>query len=99
MSFELDISDKAKEQLRGFKRDKDLAKRYKAVQEALKKLQRNPRHPSLQTHGFHSLKGPDGEKVFEAYAEQNTPAAYRIFFHYGSKKGVIAIISIEPHPD
>ena len=99
MTFELDISDKAKKQLISLKKDKSLAKRYKAVQEALKKLQREPRHQSLQTHEFYSLKGMDGEKVFEAYAEQNTPAAYRIFFHYGLKKGKISIISIERHPD
>ena len=99
MIFELDISDKSKEQLRSLKEDKGLDKRYKAVQEVLKKLQHNSRHPSLQTHEFYSLKGPKGEKVFEAYAEQNTPAAYRIFFYYGPKRGVISIISIERHPD
>ncbi len=99
MTFELEISDKAKEQLKNLKEDKGLAKRYKAVQEALKKLQHNPRHPSLQTHEFYSLKSAKGEKVFEAYAEQNTPAAYRIFFCYGPKRGVISIISIERHPD
>jgi len=99
MTFELDISDRAKEQIRDLKRDKGLVKPYKAVQEALKKLQRNPRYPSLQTHEFYSLKGPKGEKVFEAYAEQNTPAAYRIFFYYGPERGVISIISIERHPD
>ena len=99
MIFELGISDKAKEQLKGLKEDKGLAKRYKAVQEALKKLQRNPKHPSLQTHEFHSLEGPSGEKIFEAYAEQNTAAAYRIFFHYGPKRREITIISIERHPD
>jgi len=99
MIFELEISDKAKEQLRSLKEDRGLAKRYKAVQEALKKLQHNPRHPSLQTHEFYSFSGLKGEKVFEAYAEQNTPAAYRIFFYYGHKRGVISIISIERHPD
>ncbi len=97
MNFELGFSDRAKEQLRAFKKDKGLAKHYKAVQEALKKLQRNPRHPGLQTHEFYSLKGPDNEKVFEACAEQNTPAAHRIFFYYGPGKGVISIISVERH--
>lgn len=97
MIFELDISDKAKEQLKELKTDKGLAKRYKAVQEAFKKLQRNPRHPSLQTHEFHSLKGPYGEKVFEAYAEQDTSAAYRIFFYYGPQRGVISILFVECH--
>lgn len=98
MIFELDFSDRAKEQLRVLKINKGLAKHYKAVQEAFKKLQRNPRHPGLQTHEFYSLKGPCNEKAFEAYAEQNTPAAYRIFFYYGPPKGVISIISVERHP-
>lgn len=99
ISFELEFSDRAKEQLINLKKDMGLAKRYKAVREALKKLQRNPRCPGLQTHEFYSLKGPKGEKIFEAYAEQKTPAAYRIFFHYGPHKGAISIISIERHPD
>lgn len=97
MIFELGFSDRAKEQLRALKTNKGLAKRYKAVQGAFKKLQRNPRHPGLQTHEFYSLKGPNNEKVFEAYAEQNTPAAYRIFFYYGPQKGVISIVSVERH--
>lgn len=97
MIFELGFSDRAKEQLRALKTNKGLAKRYKAVQGAFKKLQRNPRHPGLQTHEFYSLKGPNNEKVFEAYAEQKTPAAYRIFFYYGPQKGVISIVSIERH--
>jgi len=98
MIFELAFSDRAKDQLRTLKTDKGLAKRYKAVQAAFKKLQRDPRHSSLQTHEFYSLKGPNNEKVFEAYAEQKTPAAYRIFFYYGPQRGVISIVSVERHP-
>ncbi len=44
------------------------------------------------------MSGLVGEKVFEFYAEQNTPAAYRIFWHYGPGKGVITIIGISSHP-
>ena len=99
MICKLRFSDKAKRQLNNLKIDKGLAKRLKAVQNTLNKLKNNPRHPSLQTHEFHSLKGQKGEKIFEAYAEQNTPAAYRILFHYGPKRRMISIISIERHPD
>ena len=98
MIFELYFTDKAREQLKAIKADKGLTKRYKAVHEALKKLQHNPKHPGLQTHEFYSLKGPNNEKVFEAYAEQNTPAAYRIFFYYGSRRGQIVVFAIVPHP-
>jgi hypothetical protein len=96
--FEFDFTDLAKEQLRNLKQDKGLIKRYKAVLSALTKLQNNPRHPSLNTHAYESLCGWNGEKVFEAYAENNTPAAYRIFFHYGPGKKIITIYSIQPHP-
>ncbi|KIE04099.1 hypothetical protein NF27_JN00050 [Candidatus Jidaibacter acanthamoeba] len=40
----------------------------------------------------------NGEGILEAYVENKTPAAYRIFWHYGIGKGVIAIIAITPHP-
>ncbi len=98
MIFELYFSDRARDQLKNLKADKGLFKRYKAVIKALKKLQQNPRYQSLQTHEFYSLSGPNGEKIFEAYVEQNTPAAYRIFFYYGPAKGAISILSIIPYP-
>jgi hypothetical protein len=41
------------------------------------------------------MHGENGEEVFEAYAENNTPGAYRIFWHYGLGKDVI---TITPHP-
>ena len=98
MTFELGFSDEARFKLKDLKEDKGLVKRYKAVKKALQVLQKNPRHPSLQTHLYHSLKGPNGEKVFEVYAEQRTPAAYRIFFYYGPTRGKIMILTIIPHP-
>jgi hypothetical protein len=49
-------------------------------------LKKNPRHPGLKTHKFTSITGPNGEEIFEAYAENKILAAYRIFWHYGPKK-------------
>jgi hypothetical protein len=78
---------------------------FEQVCKALGYLELNPHHPSLNTHEFTSLSGADGEKVFEAYAQNNTPGAYRIFWHYGpdETKGkkrtpVITIVAITPHP-
>ena len=96
--FEIFLTDQAQSQLKRLKTDKGLSKRYKAVAKAIRFLSSNPRHPGLQTHEFHSLKGPEGEKVFEAYAEQSTPAAYRIFWYYGPNKNQITIITVTPHP-
>lgn len=78
--------------------DAALAKRLKAVRKALGLLETNPRHPSLQTHKFTSLKGPGGEEVFEAYAENRTPAAWRIFWFHGPGRNKITIPAITPHP-
>ena len=87
-----------KTHLRTLKADKGLQKRYKAVKKAIRFLSSNPRHNSLKTHEFTSLKGPEGEKIFEAYAEQATPAAYRIFWYYGPDENQITVIAITPHP-
>lgn len=97
MSFTLGFTEAAIEDLESLKKDAGLKKRYKAVTKALELLKQNPKHPSLQTHPYHSLKGPNSEKVFEVYAEQNTPAAYRIFFYYGSPRGKIVIFAVTPH--
>jgi hypothetical protein len=98
MNFCLNFTPEAKEKLSELKHKPHLEKRFKAVVKALGYLQANPRHPGLHTHEFSSFKGPGGEKVFEAYAEQNTPAAYRIFFFYGPGKNEITVFTITPHP-
>lgn len=96
--FEIFLTNQAKEQLHRLKTDKGLSKRYKAVKKAIHFLSQNPKHPGLQTHKFTTLRGPKNEEIFEAYAEQSTPAAYRIFWYYGPHKNQITIIAITPHP-
>lgn len=98
MSFFLSFTSTAKANLKELKETAHLQKRFKAVSKALRFLQENSKHPGLQTHEYSSFRGPHGEKVFEAYAEQNTPAAYRIFFFYGNQKGEIVIVAVTPHP-
>ncbi len=98
MQFKLFFTDEATANMDRLEKDAGLKKRLKAVRKALAYLETNPRHPSLNTHKYTSLTGPKGEEVFEAYAESKTPAAYRIFWHYGPGKGVITIIAITSHP-
>jgi len=98
MSFFLSFTPSAKQSLKELKKSADSEKRFKAVSKALKLLADNPRHPGLRTHPYTSLCGLNGEKVFEAYAEQDTPAAYRIFFYYGKARGEIVVFAITPHP-
>ena len=94
----LHFTVEAEKNLLDLEQNKGLAKRLKAVRKALGFLEINPRHQALNTHVFTSLQGAKGEKVFEAYAENNTPAAYRIFWHYGPGEGQITVLAITPHP-
>lgn len=96
--FELEWAEGAKVAYHLLRSNASQKKRYQAVKKTIEFLATNPRHPSLQTHEFTSLKGSNGEKVFEAYAEQNTPSAYRVFWYYGPSKGIITVFAITPHP-
>ena len=98
MAFELEFTHRASSDLDALEADASLEKRLKAVRKALGLLETNPRHPGLSTHKFVSIKGPNGEEVFEAYAESKTPAAWRIFWMYGPGRNKITILAITPHP-
>ncbi len=98
MKFNLKITLTARKTLEQLKDDSGKKKDYKAVKKAIVLLSGNSRHPGLQTHIYYSIKGPSGQKAFEAYAQENTPSAYRIFFYYGPDKKEITIFAIIPHP-
>ena len=96
MSFELIFTPQAAE--RYFELENNRAKHgiFKQLKKALDYLKENPRHPSLNTHKYEELSKHYGKEIFEAYVQQNTPSAYRIFFYY-SGKGQITIIAITPY--
>ena len=73
---------------------------FKQVHKCVTLLLDNPKHPGLQTHEYHSLEHPyqAGSKVFEAYVQNRTPGAYRLFWCYGPDKKQITILAITPHP-
>lgn len=96
--FQLIITKEADEYLTLLKENKSKKAAYKAVANALIKMSENLRHPSLHTHEFHSMKGPNDEKIFESYAQNQTPGVHRIFWYYGPKKNEITIFSITHHP-
>ena len=73
-------------------------KKYRKVLKTLALMETNLRHPSLNTHKYESLSEDNSEEVFEAYVENKTPAAFRVFWHYGSGQNVITIIAITAHP-
>lgn len=98
MANELSFTKRADTDLLMLEQDPSKKAILKAVRKTLALMEKNLRHPSLNTHEFTSLEGPNGEKVFEAYAQQKTPGAYRIFWYYGPAKRELTIIAITPHP-
>lgn len=98
MPFQLLFTEQAGLDFDSLEQSASQQKQFKAVNKALGFLETNPRHPSLNTHKYQSICGINDEDIFEAYAENNTPGAYRIFWHYGPEKNQITIIAITSHP-
>lgn len=113
MQFSLKFTDEGQTNYNALINDPAKAGILGQVRKALGYLQTNPKHPSLKTHRYNAMTGLNGEDVWEAYAQNNTPGAYRIFFCYGpnvienaSKKGqkqkvlvhIVTIVAITPHP-
>ena len=96
--FELILTPQADSDLKEIENDPSKNNVLKALRKTLGLMETSLRHPSLNTHEFTSLKGPNGEKVFEAYAQQRTPCAYRIFWYYGPRSKQITIVAMTPHP-
>jgi hypothetical protein len=73
---------------------------FKQVRKTIELLKTNPRHPGLQTHVYDVMAHPFHKraKVFEAYVQNHTAAAYRIFWCYGPEKDEITILAITSHP-
>ena len=73
---------------------------FKQVAKTISLLSKNPRHPSLNTHEYDSIENPydKKQKVFEAYAQNRTPGAYRVFWCYGPDAKELTIVAITPHP-
>lgn len=96
-SFSLKFTFKAAAQLEAL--DAPATKnRVKKVRKTLGLIERDPRYPGLNSHKYQSVSGANGEDIWESYVENNTPGAWRIFWHYGPEASVITIVSIEAHP-
>ncbi len=55
-------------------------------------------HEGIAQSAVRAIKGSNNEEVFEAYAENKTPAAWRIFWHSGLGRKSITILAITPRP-
>ncbi len=105
MQRELRFTNEACAQLRALGADIHKKGLHRQVLKTLGLLEANTRHPGLHTHEYESLTGANGERVWEAYAQNATPGAYHVFFHYGPDEGtdrrrtaILTVISITRHP-
>jgi hypothetical protein len=105
MQHKLRFTPSADAELRRITADSSAKATLKQINKTLGYLETNLKSASLQTHEFKSLKKRYGQKVFEAYAQNDTPGAYRVFWFYGpdemDSKGkrvpIITIVAITPH--
>lgn len=111
MPFTLRFDEEAAATIEDLKNgDANAKAKLKKVNRALGNLQRNPRHPGLNSYEYQNFEGgPPGVKIWHSYVENNTPGAWRIFWRYGpdetrkDQKGkdvkvpVVTILRISPH--
>jgi hypothetical protein len=97
--FILKYTDEAETVLEDLRSKAHFAAKLKKVRKALRLLEQvGPSHPGLQSHLYHSLKGPNGEAVWESYIENQTPSAWRMWWVYGPGPDEITVLTIGPHP-
>lgn len=94
--FQLEYSPQVVGTLEALKRSDAI--KLKRVRKALKLLKQDPSYPSLRTHPYEQKIARDGSPVNQSYVENNTPSAWRIWWHYGPQ-GTIYIDEVGPHPD
>ena len=97
--FRIVLTERARKDLEALRVEGSKKGVLRAVLKSISLLPDNPRHPGLKTHQYHSH--PEvypGQKVWEAYAQDRTFAAYRVFWSYGPESEQITIIAITPHP-
>lgn len=99
MPFKLAFTELANATLDELATDPASAAKLRKVRKALGLLSRDPRHPGLNSHEYHSMAGRDGTKLWESYVENRTPRAWRIWWSYGPDRQELTVMAIGPHPD
>jgi hypothetical protein len=100
VAFKLLYNPPAVAELTKLTLDGSLKGRERAVKKALAHLEQNPRHPGLHTHKMKGQRCPHDGDLWQAYAENKRPGAYRITFCYPpGVPDTILIVDIMVHPD
>jgi hypothetical protein len=98
--YTLLFSDEASKVLDDLLRSSHYATKCKKIRKALQLLRdEGPMYPGLQSHKYKTMRGPNGEDVWESYVENKTPGAWRIWWCYGPETETITVYTIGKHPD
>ena len=96
MAFKLRFSDEARDQFAAL--DTDERKR-KKIAKCFGLIEIDPKNGGLHSHKYSVMKASDGSSdVWESYVENNTPAAWRVFWISGPGKGQTTIVAVTDHP-
>ncbi|MGE0009484.1 MAG: hypothetical protein AB7F19_02995 [Candidatus Babeliales bacterium] len=94
--MDLIFTERADNDLKELEQDASCKPLVRGIYRTLAFMALDLRHSSLNTHEYHNLQGPEGQKVFEAYVH---PGAYRVFWYYGPLKGQITVVAVVAHPN
>jgi hypothetical protein len=93
------ISEPAGLALQALEHSPALMAQFKAVAKALAFLQHyGPSYKGLHSKLYASRQGPNKEKIFQSYAQNKTPGAYRIYWYYGPEQKMLTVVDITAHP-
>jgi hypothetical protein len=97
--FILSRTDEFDQILQDLQNKPQYAAKLRKIVKVLRLLEQvGPRHPGLNSHLYKSVKGPNGEPLWESSVENNTPTTWRIFWVYGPGPDELTIVTVGPHP-
>ena len=79
MIFRLRLDDDAAKTLQELQHNHSKKRILKDVLKTLEFMKTNLRHPSLNTHEYHSFKGPNGEKFLNPTPNKKLPEHIEFF--------------------
>lgn len=94
--YALVMEEEALEVLRRLK--KSDTRRHKRIQTVLRRLEEvGPTYPSLRTKKYVQESIPGQPDTYQSNIENNTPSAWRMFWHWGDAPNTIVVHGIGPH--
>jgi hypothetical protein len=98
-NYEYQLSPEFLKAYKNIKEDPSKTGLYFQVVACMIKLQHDPAYPGLNSHHYDALDNRYHAKVWESYVQNDTPGAFRIFWHYTKgQRNHITLVALTPHP-